>query len=582
MDLASGEVRPNQVFADWVRIVAILSPTTDATDVWEIVSEHVRALVDCAPKTDPIHLPPPEDPSDAALVEKQLSSFTANYLDHPAYAVAQGAQQFFLDRIVAGDLNAETVLAARLRDLSAPHHGSLLVARATALAADQIPNCVVDALRSLKNAASYPDRLTALALLEAEDNVGAQRPSQRTTHALVKPLPPAFSVLHPPQTPSPSSKPAGDLDSEAEADAADILWLFGPELELVASWAQVQPQQLARYVTELANSLVTQKCAYSVFSTNEEVRGALLRMGLRIPYRKPAPRRVEHALECAVAMLVDHGRLDDRHTTALETLFRKADPYFLTSRPVRRPLIVRPIPERSQSNHVGPSWTSGASTSDAQLAHVEPLSDSDSPTDEDKEWVVIAEDTSLRWLDWKYAVETRLGVRSKGHRASEHDSEPPDPTDADGGAAANKAIDARVATFSNLTANQYLTHARAQTSMVVRNRCHRYETPARTWLALNPSLGLQLNWKLSEDGLFRWVDRHGAVMAESVWWQDGFLGQLPPQFDDEVGEGWLVRASADGWRQIRGSIPQWTDWCRVARLANEQPPRSTEQNISGP
>jgi hypothetical protein len=66
------------------------------------------------------------------------------------------------------------------------------------------------------------------------------------------------------------------------------------------------------------------------------------------------------------------------------------------------------------------------------------------------------------------------------------------------------------------------------------------ESECSKWLALNPVVGRALDWYLSNGGMFRWLDRDQQMMAETIWWNDGFLGHQPPKFDDEVGEGWLV------------------------------------------
>jgi hypothetical protein len=49
-----------------------------------------------------------------------------------------------------------------------------------------------------------------------------------------------------------------------------------------------------------------------------------------------------------------------------------------------------------------------------------------------------------------------------------------------------------------------------------------------------------LGWKLSSEGLFRWLDKTGAIAVESLWWKDGPIRRLPPRFDDVCSEGWLV------------------------------------------
>ncbi len=136
-------------------------------------------------------------------------------------------------------------------------------------------------------------------------------------------------------------------------------------------------------------------------------------------------------------MLVDHGRLGERYVPALDRLFRNADPYFVIQRPTRRPSIVAPIRERADSNYVGSDWTAGAAVDDAITGRtIQPAAaaptyhqgrtapepqrpDAEYETEvaggpaisADDGWVVLAEETWLRWLDWKRATETRVGAR---------------------------------------------------------------------------------------------------------------------------------------------------------------------------
>jgi hypothetical protein len=147
-----------------------------------------------------------------------------------------------------------------------------------------------------------------------------------------------------------------------------------------------------------------------------------------------------------------------------------------------------------------------------------------------------------------------------------------DPGDADGETAAGQALDAHVAEFAHLMADEYLTRAGSSYSVVVRNVTYRFETPGGRWLAFNPALAKYLGWQSAPDGLFRWLDADGRVAAESVWWRDGFAQQRPPHFEDEVGHGWLVRVSASAWRQVASTVGTCVDWRRVARIAQEQPP----------
>jgi len=114
-------------------------------------------------------------------------------------------------------------------------------------------------------------------------------------------------------------------------------------------------------------------------------------------------------------------------------------------------------------------------------------------------------------------------------------------------------------------------------SLIVRRANFRLETPARYFLAFNPSLACALGWTFAGEDGFRWRDSDGNLMVESLWWQDGCPKLSPPEADDEVGEGWLVRASPAGWQAIQARFPDLEVRLRVERTADKQATRSVEQ-----
>jgi hypothetical protein len=602
-DIAAGEMGELSVFREWDRIIATLAPDTSAVDIWEVVSRHVAALVAYAPQGEPLTLPPAEDPTDPIAAADAVSGLVVKYLDHPAYALAQGAQQFFTDRLLAGDAVAEAALAARLSDAEAPKDGALLVLRAIARVRDTVPGSVQQALRTLRHAPNYPDRRAVHALLgpdDADDRDGSAKIPQGARPPLIyEPLPAVFSLVHPPAPPPRQhSVPERGAMLERAEDAVDLVSMFRSELDLIARWGGVQSEALYRYVADRATASLPPGRQDYTFDDEPEIREELHRLGLEVTYRRPRPRRVERAMAEATAMLVDRGRLKEKYFPALDRLFRNADPYFLIVRPTQRPAVVAPIPERAESNHVGRDWTARVTVDDAITGRSMPgllaaLADgpggaiSERSRSEahktagvdrsaDDGWIVVAEETWLRWLDWKYATEMRVGARLEPRVAAlidpdENTEEAFADDDIDGDIPAGLALDAHVADFSYLTADEYLTHARAPFSIVVRNHTYHFQTPGRSWLAFNPALAEHLGWRLASDGLFRWLDTDENVVAESIWWQDGFTQHRPPHFDDEVGHGWLVCVSARGYRQLAATVGACVDWRQVRRLAREQP-----------
>jgi hypothetical protein len=54
-------------------------------------------------------------------------------------------------------------------------------------------------------------------------------------------------------------------------------------------------------------------------------------------------------------------------------------------------------------------------------------------------------------------------------------------------------------------------------------------------------------------------------MVESVWWVDGLVDESPPHFEDEVGEGWLVVASAEAVSAIEARYGAMKRRVKVSR-----------------
>ena len=253
------------------------------------------------------------------------------------------------------------------------------------------------------------------------------------------------------------------------------------------------------------------------------------------------------------------------------------------------PSLVAPIAERNRSQYVGSDWTAGVNASPVATGHRWVETHARGTIEPDPQtgsqhvaaatgWIVLAEETWLRWLDWKLATETRVGARLEPKIWASIDNDAnaqgtADPQDTDGHSAAGKALGAHVLEFVDLVADEYLARAHGSHSMVVRNVTYRFQTPGGSWLAFNSALAEHIGWRPAPDGLFRWLDSDGNIAAESIWWQDGFAQQRPPHFEDEVGFGWLVRVSARAWGQLAASVGACVDWRRLARLAQEQPPR---------
>jgi len=95
------------------------------------------------------------------------------------------------------------------------------------------------------------------------------------------------------------------------------------------------------------------------------------------------------------------------------------------------------------------------------------------------------------------------------------------------------------------------------------------------FIALNPFIAWQLNWQLSPEGLFRWVNEEGQTMAESLYWAEGNVEVHDADgIDQSASEGWLVLATAMAWQQIRPLLHSF----KVHRLVGRQSGFSREMD----
>jgi hypothetical protein len=123
--------------------------------------------------------------------------------------------------------------------------------------------------------------------------------------------------------------------------------------------------------------------------------------------------------------------------------------------------------------------------------------------------------------------------------------------------------------------------SKAEQYPVVRNSFAGQDSDGGDWLALNPIVGQKLAWRRAADGMFRWVDQTGAMMAETIWWKDASLHHRPPKLDDEVGEGWLVVMSSAGFASLQRLLGPMKRMVRVRRAFTHerQRLRGSQQDV---
>ncbi|GEM_PF-3850744 len=103
-----------------------------------------------------------------------------------------------------------------------------------------------------------------------------------------------------------------------------------------------------------------------------------------------------------------------------------------------------------------------------------------------------------------------------------------------------------------LSAKDYLDITQyPERELVIAHNGYNYQMGKANWLALNPRVGFDLGWKPVDKGLFSWKDKKDNLVVESIYWQDGSFDFYNPYEHIEVGYGWVVLITEDGYQEMR-------------------------------
>lgn len=166
--------------------------------------------------------------------------------------------------------------------------------------------------------------------------------------------------------------------------------------------------------------------------------------------------------------------------------------------------------------------------------------------------IVVGELTTLKEWDWKEPIEQRYSMVCAEEWSSNLESE-----------SAHQF-------FPHLSTWRarhypYLDRAEVLPSLITHGSSWQTLLGPSEWLAFNPYVAESLDWRLSEEGVFRWVDADGNTMVESLWWQDGPMHRKPERNGDVTAEGWIVTAHPDAFALLQDAYSGLTVFELVTR-----------------
>ncbi len=519
-DVSEQSVHVEAVAMNPETILSLLVDPIPVDEVWPLVEQHVQALFASTPlgscKPDDLTQELPDDTADQALADLLGAQMT-----HPVSQIAASALRMGARRMLAGDQVMLRTVRNMLEQSEADQETALQLLDAVILDDSGMDLPFRDNIVALQGSPNFAIRHAARALAI---RLGYDQPSP--AHPAT--LPAVYELALPPEStagiigggPIPSDAPQPDT-----SDPATILRPFDTVAKQIAQEASLSPMNLQYRAVQLMRELAPPDTWLA--EGEAALRTTLEAANLHLSFQRPRVTAARLALLHIIAELCDRGMLSVEQADELSIILRLGDPGMLTVAPSRRPREITSDFARVRDEERMQEWLEQVDT-EAATEYVQ-LSAGGK--------VFLAEETTFRRNDTSRQAESRWSmiapaVMPQPRRVA-------DPT-----IFFPAMVNRLVAEYPKLAMTEW------PIPLIIRHIGLAYITPGAYWLALNPAIARQLGWTLADDGLFRWVDRSGNLMVESVWWADGAVSATQIYTHDETGEGWLVVATPAGFDAI--------------------------------
>jgi len=467
--------------------------------------------------------------------EGALAGFIGMYIDFPAQPVVDQAIRVAAEALLDDTPSIQGVLR---KGLSA--HDQMVDQCLQALAAATLhrPGAADTfgvELVALQQSPNYMIRSTATMILNIARGLTAKPPAQ------TQPLRPIYSIYLPDIAPHKTEEAIKrDENPVLLGDAALLLRPLDVELRVLAELADLPEPNILYRAGQLFKELEPHRTWLidGMPLRPERLTRLLQSADLRFSHNLPKIAPARNAMAHVAAELYDAGRLTGPKLSALESILAHSDPQLYWLEPEPRPGSIQRIGSLDYDHEpymeIPKDWLSTTESSLALLG--KSLSGG---------LTIIAEWTRLKRLDRDWPIEERMSwLRMVSPTrfwevADPEDDKPP----------FAQVRNAYVAGYRDISGFPL-------SELAIANNGYRFQNDCANWLAFNPKVGIEMQWRLSNEGWFRWINRHGEVMVESIWWQDGAFDLMSDYDHVEVGNGWMVVMTDKAYRLIRQRFPQ--------------------------
>jgi len=532
-DLSERFLYPEQVLLYGEDCSTILFANIPYAEIWPDIEAYLDELfagtmVQPQPELEIIFDSPLEqthlDTPDNALAELLIL-----YLDFPAYPVSNRAIRACTKALLGGNKAIEFALKQALNKHDQTVKHSLMVLEAVSLQNPQVLLSFSEQIQRLQKSPNFIIRTIATNINNTVSGQMLPPPkieqSNPAIYSIVLPditFHKTDEAINNDENPILLDDPAlviRPLDSQARklAEVGNV-----PESNVLYHTAQ-KFNELQPYRTWLFNG--------SILNANELTQ-FLDKIDLRFSHNKPNISPAENAIAYVAAELYDAGHISQAKWRLIASILQPQDydPNFFFQQVEQRPPSIAQMGgfDSSHTYWVPDNWFDTLDKSFLLLN--KRLSDGR---------IILAEWTQLKRLDEKWPIEERISIMRGTNPYKIWDEINPE-TEEIPFASVKRA---HITDYWNRTDF-------SMTELVIANNGFTSQTEGAYWLGFNPRIGFEMGWQPSESGWFHWINKNNQVVVESIWWQDGAFDLFSHHDHVEVGHGWLVLITEEGYQQL--------------------------------
>ncbi len=459
-----------------------------------------------------------------------LAELLMLYLDFPAYPVSDRAIRVCAEALLEGNRAIEAALKETLGKHDQIVKQGLMVLEAASLQKPQAILSFREQLQTLQKSPNFIIRTTATTI---NNNLSGQLlPPPR-----IECSNPVIYSIHLPDIALHKTDQAVRKDANPVllGDPALVLQPLDIEARALAKIAGVSDTNVLYRAAQKFHELQPHRTWLFNNSQLEpdELSRFLDKVDLRFSHNKPKISPLRNAIAHVAAELYDAGYVPESDGALLASIFRDHDPNFYLHHGSLRPDYIQRIGGLDYSHEryveIPKDWLDTPEMSLSLLSR----RSSDGR-------IILGEWTRLKRLEEEWPMEERMSLMRETNSYEIWDKIDPETEETPFAWVRG----AHITDYWELT--DFPT-----TELVIAHNGYTFQTQGAYWLGFNPRIGFEIGWQPSESGWFRWINQQNHIVVESVWWQDGAFDLFSHYDHVEVGNGWLVLITEEGYQEIR-------------------------------